>query len=524
MLRRFVGNGWGSFSQAEMASVQELAGHHEQLLHDGGFADVRSEAGYAACATFLTTIDKVAKTFGSEVAPRTYRSNFTANYRALFPDGSRHYRVDVFEASVDQHSAIWVNGDKFELSGEAITFAETLQQAWADLGGLMQRWRTTRSAEVVGAVTRPTRSEVAAGLVAMDISWAQFECKYISELIAIEEQARQFVVKAVKFEQQLRSLPKGTPEFRKCEQSLVVCVAHLNSVANFKRKGRDDLSYNILESAREVMHRCSINDISGASRDAAHILASDVVSAFDAMRNYLFEVGACLERVDPHLCNNSGLVARLVDWEESWEVGLRYVQELDMFESVIQVVAEFTDAQRLVPELCAMCEDCDVELFLVLPRIVLLSFFADSSSLSRATLLKSLIPHRFGAGQKAADGSMTAATGKIDPDLIALVGRFTEASRILQNLPPNAPLVAKGPAWEVLVKRAVLGGSEPSKVYGQLSAQHRKVVEDLMRDIERWSLELQRHCPEDWNQFSAVLVQCLTGGSPKVEAAPEFEV
>ena len=43
--------------------------------------------------------------------------------------------------------------------------------------------------------------------------------------------------------------------------------------------------------------------------------------------------------MDPHLCNNAGLVTRLVvsclgvegmrvaqDWEESWEVGARYVQ------------------------------------------------------------------------------------------------------------------------------------------------------------------------------------------------------
>ena len=52
----------------------------------------------------------------------------------------------------------------------------------------------------------------------------------------------------------------------------------------------------------------------------AHILATDVVDSFSAMREYLREVELCLERVDPHLCNNAGLVARLVDWEESWEV------------------------------------------------------------------------------------------------------------------------------------------------------------------------------------------------------------
>ena len=44
-------------------------------------------------------------------------------------------------------------------------------------------------------------------------------------------------------------------------------------------------------------------------------LPEDVVGSFEAMRRYLREVKKCLERVDPHLCNNVGLVARLVDWE-----------------------------------------------------------------------------------------------------------------------------------------------------------------------------------------------------------------
>lgn len=35
-------------------------------------------------------------------------------------------------------------------------------------------------------------------------------------------------------------------------------------------------------------------------------------------------------------------------------------------------------------------------------------------------------------------------------------------------------------------------------------------IEDMMRALEPWSMELQRHCPDDWNQCSSILVQCLT--------------
>merc|ERR550534_855474 len=113
-----------------------------------------------------------------------------------------------------------------------------------------------------------------------------------------------------------------------------------------------------------------------------------------AFRSYLARVGACIEHVDPHLCNNPGLVARLVDWETSWEVGARYVRQTHLLDAVCDLVAEITAAQSLAPALTGMCADCDVELFLVLPRMVVL-FFAMGPAKERAWLLRSLLPHRF---------------------------------------------------------------------------------------------------------------------------------
>eukprot|EP00913_Durusdinium_trenchii_P024944 g23412.t1 len=90
----------------------------------------------------------------------------------------------------------------------------------------------------------------------------------------------------------------------------------------------------VLDSGQgRVLSRCDDQEKGGENSEklaAARILAKDVLDSFTAMREYLREVGRCLERVDPHLCNNVGLVARLVDWEESWEVGTRYVQQEKM--------------------------------------------------------------------------------------------------------------------------------------------------------------------------------------------------
>ncbi|CAE7732699.1 Kcnh5 [Symbiodinium sp. CCMP2592] len=347
--------GWGTTTSAESAAIEQLISTHRALLLDGGRAEVGSEAGYSACAIFLSAVETTAKTFGLEAAPRAYRKRFSANYRALFPDDARHYRVDVLEASADQHSAIWVNGDKFELSPEAICHAEALQKAWAELSQLVEA-----CAGPDGNTARhPARSDLCTVLEALDAAWAGFEHKYIAELIDIEEQARRLIIKAVELEARLSMLEENVgkgKESQDVQRALVQGIAHLNSVANFRRKGRDDLGYDILESAAAVLSRFSLTskDIVAAgegkgfaaaaiqdavSRSAGVSMAVDVVGSFEAMRRYLREVKKCLERVDPHLCNNVGLVARLVDWEESWEIGSRYVRQTVLFDANNDVAA-----------------------------------------------------------------------------------------------------------------------------------------------------------------------------------------
>lgn len=527
MLRRICGTGWGAPTAAEAAVIEQLVAAHWQLLADNGRADVRSEAGYNACAAFLSSLEAAARGLGLEAAPRSYRSKFSANYRALFPDGARHYRVDVLEASVDQHAAIWVNGDKFELSPEAIIQAEELQRAWADLGTVLDRW--PQAAEAPAVASRPTaRGELAAVMDRLDAAWAGFEHRYISELIHIEEQARQLIVHAVDQEcrLQLAESRRESPEvIMEAQRRLVASVARLNSVANFRRKGRDDLGVDILESATAVLRRrrrAGSSNGGSRARSAAEILAADVVASFAAVRGYLREVGTCLERVDPHLCNNAGLVARLVDWEESWEVGARYVRHAPLMEAVCDLVEEIHSVQRLAPALTTMCADCDVELFLVLPRIILLCFVADPEE-KRAELIRSLLPHRFSEPENAAPGS----PGELGPELESLAKQYRRTMQQLCDATPRGGVSAEAVAWSVLVKRAIVGaGSDEDACECLVPGLHdaaQKAVEDLMRDLERWSLELQRHCPEDWNQCSAVLVQCLTGGSQK-QVCTKFQV
>lgn len=510
------------------AVLTRLMTNYKKLIHEEGYIDTKSDAGFNATAVFLESLEATARAMRLEPANRSYRSGFTINYRALFPDESRNYRVDILEASVEQNAVIWVNGDKFEFSQEAMQCAEDLQRAWSELCALLERWKGGDPGE------KPQRTEMRTSLVTLDVAWAAFEKKYISELIAIEDQARKLIVQAVDSEKRLRDLEAkygeteallARFEYQAEQRRLVGSISYLNSVANFRRKGRDDLPADVLFDAVRTIQRCDLAEKNGQSTElsaAARTLCGDVVESFVAMRLYLREIGKCLERVDPHLCNNAGLVTRLVDWEESWEVGARYVQNELLLTGICDLVAEIRLAQHVAPSLRDMCEECDVDLFLVMPRIIWLRGLCKPSQ--QVQVFKSLLPHRF------LEPPLVGDSWNVDDELSNFVLFFRHVnSTLMGNWRAVGSHIAERSAWEVLVKRVVLGDGEAEKeeVYGGLSSsrpQAEATVEELVNKMEAWSMELQRHCAEDWNQFAGILIQCLSGERKKDSSQMQFQV
>lgn len=511
------------FTITEEESVERLVAARWQLMMDGDRVNTKSEDGSRACAAYLDVLDSAARLMRLDKAPRTYRDRFTVNYRALFPNEARNYRVDVLEASFEQYAVIWVNGDKFEFSAEAMRRAEELQRTWWQLGVVLERWNEAQEGPHWQA--RPTRPEVRSTLVALDFAWASFEEKYISELIEIEDKARRLIVKAIDHDRGVSLLEayhgeavalSKPPEYVEEQQRLVASIAHLNSVANMRRKGRDDLKVDVYFDAVATLHRCDKAELEGESAEellAARLLATDIVKSYAAMREYLREVEHCLERVDPHLCNNVRLVARLVEWEESWEMGTRYMQSETSLNAICDLVAAIRRAQRVTPSLVVMCEECDVEFFMVLPRIIWLRFLAKPSE--HAELLKSFLPHRFVDGAE----EQGAAQGW-DPELRDFLASFQLTRTVLaaSKAVKTSASAEDQAIWEMLMKRVVHGSGR--EVQGapdreDIGPEAEAAIEELMRRLEGWSMELQRHCPEDWNQCAAILVQCLTRGSER---------
>lgn len=508
-------------SSLEAPCLAKVAASWRALPPEGevgaNIVDARAES---ARTCFLAHLEEAVEALSIELAPRDYRDAFTVNYRKLLPGVAPNYRVSILAASARSARgavALYVNADKYEFSTEAVRKAERLQSVLRQLGELLDRWQESWSP--LCRTPRPGRAEVKSLLSVLDASWAAFEHRYISDLIEIEGKARRLVVEAIEQEQALQRLDAKWgrchehPEYVEARRRLVACIARINAVANTKRRGRDDLGAEILECAYATCRRCraSSQDAGIESRAlcAAKVLASDVIDSFNAVRRYLRDAERHLERIDPHLRNNVGLVSRLVDWEQTWELGARYVQQPSLFDGVVGLVAEMLSAEQLAPELVRKCRDCDAEVFLALPRLLLLHFLAAPAE--RAELPRSLLPHRFAAGP-----------AEPDAELQEFAERF---ARVWQSGVAGRTEASKQRAWHVLLARAVVGAGaanpeEQSLVEGEGLWPE---VEQLMRELEGWSMELQRHCPVDWSQCSSVLVRCLIGGHELASAAPELE-
>eukprot|EP00930_Biecheleria_cincta_P014182 TRINITY_DN12307_c0_g2_i1.p1 TRINITY_DN12307_c0_g2~~TRINITY_DN12307_c0_g2_i1.p1 ORF type:complete len:577 (-),score=114.13 TRINITY_DN12307_c0_g2_i1:206-1936(-) len=286
-------------------------------------------------------------------------------------------------------------------------------------------------------------------------------------------------------------------------QKLVEQIAIINACANVRGRGRGDLDIRVLEAAAEVFLNSEATEglrqtrdvANSASMAAQHLLASQVLSGFLEMRSYLAEISHNLILVDAQLSNNATLVAKLTRWEESWEVGARFLLEPDLLDALSGVAGRIGRAQRFAPELVSFLENQDAELFLILPRLVLLCGFANPLFMA---LPASLLPHHF-----RGDGEQKSST-----EIMNLIEEF---ARLHTQFSPNecAELLPRS-CWQVLVQRATAG---PGRA--EASTDHEAAVDKFLHHLESLSMELQRHTPENWNGCCSILTHC-------VEAALDF--
>ncbi|KAL8438390.1 hypothetical protein ACSSS7_000239 [Eimeria intestinalis] len=310
---------------------------------------VKTEDGFAACKAFLQALARASDLLGIRPQSRAYRNQFTKNYKALFPDHKRHYRVDVLEASQEGYSIIYVNGERYDFHATVIERATCFREAWAK----------TLDVHANLSASPFWRSELVPVLVELDSKWAAFEEEYILELIQIERKARRYVMDVIFLENQLLYLDGAVAslvsqgnanqtahlrvwqQWQSCRRQYVKKVFRLNAVANYRKKGQSNLDLGVLEASENIIKTSESEP--GHIYSAVEHMAAECVTSFNDFRGHINELGQSPERVDPHLGNNHVLVSHLCRVEETWQLAQKYLRDTQRLRDLLSLI-EFISA------------------------------------------------------------------------------------------------------------------------------------------------------------------------------------
>eukprot|EP00746_Dinoflagellata_sp_MGD_P157663 gnl/MRDRNA2_/MRDRNA2_86281_c0_seq1.p1 gnl/MRDRNA2_/MRDRNA2_86281_c0~~gnl/MRDRNA2_/MRDRNA2_86281_c0_seq1.p1 ORF type:complete len:665 (+),score=112.94 gnl/MRDRNA2_/MRDRNA2_86281_c0_seq1:93-2087(+) len=254
-----------TLSNVEEVAVSKVCEAYSKVVSTCGSPgqnwDLHDPECAAACTEFLQKIDAASNALRVEAAARQYRVYFTVNYQILFPTDDRHYRLDILTACTEQYSGIWLNGERYDFQEDVTKTAEALMQAWTELlntiGSLEPgrgEGKQSKASRVGDADSKQEKSELKTALRTFDEAWAQFEYKYIIGLMHIEDQAKKLLRDAIEQEGKLHEMERtitdsSSPQLDRERSEFVQCISQLNVVANTERKGRSDLTADILEHA-----------------------------------------------------------------------------------------------------------------------------------------------------------------------------------------------------------------------------------------------------------------------------------
>jgi len=530
--------GWKSVAKAQRQSAvraKALTGFERAKLFRlaDALQDLRLEEGYiradvrnsSAVRDFLKLVDECASTLNAQMASRAYREFFTANYRSLLPSHERLYLAEVMIASISQASEgfLCVNGDMhplpIECQSKAATFRSALMVLATKLKSLADAAHVTEQAQV-------KRHEICDSLRVFDEAWAAFEREYINTLIRIEAKSRAPLVEAINLEKLI-----GTP-FELQHTSLerfLDCVSNLIAKVQLRHRRTDDkLDLDVLISAKKIaaLHDPRIEHEQPRRRPrnwVSSILAHGVVNSFDDLRRYLQTIEKKIEQAHPDLHLNPGLVEKLNAVRQSWKLYEEWGKEGPQNKALNSVIAVVRRAMRTRPSFRKMCEECDPELFLVLPRIVLLCFLEEPTALQ--AVVRKFLPDKLCGAEDANTKQPSGLVQVLNVTFCSTVLMLRGAH--LKSL--SMEVAARNDCiFDLLIQRAILGNTyDKNTLYEDIDvASHGAAaskVDSFMRDLEGYSLELQRHSPEAWNTFTELFVACVADELPTVDPQ-EFRV
>eukprot|EP00931_Biecheleriopsis_adriatica_P039485 TRINITY_DN22580_c0_g1_i2.p1 TRINITY_DN22580_c0_g1~~TRINITY_DN22580_c0_g1_i2.p1 ORF type:complete len:346 (+),score=111.56 TRINITY_DN22580_c0_g1_i2:635-1672(+) len=339
----------------------------------------------------------------------------------------------------------------------------------------------------------------------LDETWACFEKSYISALIQVEQAGRSPLVDAIEAwkPERLEEGEDGRADSAMLNTAMAA-ISKLNAIANVHGKGRSDFRGALLQEARDWLHSVKAAlHAQGATRTLIRLIAGGVADAFDRMQEYLQRVEPRLAHLDPELARNTCLSEQLLNFEQSWDMGERYLANAGSFRSLCAMVARLEAFREESEALAEMMEENGPELFMVLPRLVWLSALLPAGD--GRHVLEEMLPE---ADFTHLEELWSAVSAKLHRWFRPSPGAEEEE---LQGVFVLFAVAGVGGAQEVL---ELLQEEAASDNHGDISAgEVIHTMEEMLREMESWSMQLQRRNPTEWNSLSAVLLGSLQGAA-----------
>ncbi|CUV04052.1 unnamed protein product [Cryptosporidium hominis] len=341
-----------------------------------GKPSLKTSQGFKGCKLFLSNIEIVNEILEIEASDRIYRSSFTNNYKALFPyPKKRFYRVDVLEASIEGYTSIWVNGERFEFNSNVIQTGKDLHESWICLVTLIfqmkdlieERIKKEKELKIFDFENELWKANVINVLKRFDQSWVEFEREYITELIAIENIARRFIINLHKYMLENEILSNNMIGAKMCVNinnidNIFVHEMHKKEESEnngsdgsrlkseIKCNSLDLVFFELIKSLFRVLNLnnkhsiteninlstweqiVQINELAANSPHSSFSVVGafgmHCVSEMTILLEKVTEICEIPEKIDPHICNNLSLQQQILKVDETWGIAKKQFNKL----------------------------------------------------------------------------------------------------------------------------------------------------------------------------------------------------
>lgn len=352
---------------------------------------------------------------------------------------------------------------------------------------------------------------------------------YILELMVIEADSRRYVKDAIDAEKDLTLLESCNydrhkspvkdrqTKLKQARCKLIQCISKINSVANTNGKGRDDLTYEILEIADKRRLELSTLNLSTKlinSKSSFHRLHENMKSTLANLRILLAKYSENIEVVDPQLKNNTELVEWISDFENVWSKGKLFLIDDNRFKCFIILSQYIEYLTNEYEDFKALIEWRDYELFMVIPTWVIQSVVfeiikenmdknnkfstEDKPVIKRATNFVNIL-HTFWP-ELVSISETDSSQFELKGSMIKLVVNIYE---IISNFQSLKDYTVNG-VQKMIEINTIKGNLENlNSVYQNLNSKDMETLCQL-----KWlSVDLQRSKPSEWNELLDICIQ-----------------